>query len=451
MNLKEACEQYLQYTGLGYEATGTGEHGQLQWMHQGPHGGFWLCLQPLPSLDMLLVGAVYPDFVPRNRLDQIMELGHRLNTLPLPGVFVVDVEWGQFRFEQRMDVGREGVLDTDKVAESLTFATGVLDSLMENFRAVCDGRLSAKECVEEDSEALMAALDDRLSIRDALAGDQVQNIGMGGPEVPEDDLARASGWCSPEQLLSGHADTLTPIPPEVGSLDSLIGLRRENQDYGVAFTCDQSSHSPVVLAVADGLGGHPGGRAASFLACSGVVSAAARSAGLSPQNLLAVLRDGAESTLAGFAWRQPPETCLTTLILVVATSERYYLCWIGDGGAAIRRRDGKWLTAMEPHRGSSGMLNHVGAFLGAQRRGFWSISEFPRMAGDLLVVGSDGLMERTFHLEAFFRKPRQQVADGACLQDAMSRYLEDCVTRHPHVFDDNLTLVCLLTPDAGES
>lgn len=452
MNLKEACALFLQETGLDYEDTGPGSHGQLQWMHHGSRGDFWLCLQALPRQSLLLVSAVYPDFVPRKRLDQVMELAHRLNCLPLPGVFVLDVEWGQLRFEQRLEAGRDGVLDTDGLRESLTRGADALDALQECLQAVCIGQMTAREVFGECAASLTALFED--SSGDPSVARAPQPAMPSAKPVThadaEDGLGHDCGWRPPAALLSEHTATLCALPPAVASLDTLIGLRHENQDYGVAFRQGHGIDAPVIIAIADGLGGHPGGRAASFLACSGAVSAAARSTGLTPHNLLAMLRDGAECTLSRFAQRQPPETCLTTLILAVVTADRYHLAWLGDGGAAIRRQDGQWLEAMIPHRGSSGMQNHVGAFLGARRHGFWSISEFERHAGDLLVAGSDGVMERTFQLEAFFRKPLREVAQGACLQDAMSRYLESCVSRHPRVFDDNLTLACLLTPTCGE-
>ena len=448
MTLNEACEQYLLYAHPDYAVSGESDHALLWWNHVGRSGHFTVSLQPWPRLSKLSLSAEYPDDIPADRLAQIMELTARVNSTELCGLLLLDPTLSRLRMALSLDVGADGVLDVGLLGESLAIVTDAMDSLMPCIRRVCAGKCSALQAYEDWDAATareMEGLKAHEPVHPLISENVMQH------ETPAqcsrmDDLTQKSGWRTPGELLALQAERLSPVSRSRGSLTSLIGSRSENQDYGLLFRCGHGEDDPVVMAIADGLGGHPGGRAASYLACRGVIDAAASAITKDPHALQAILRQGAESTLSSFAMQQPPGTCLTTLIIAVATPDRYELSWIGDGGAAIRRSDGQWLTAMTPHRGPSGLLNEVGAFLGANRHGYWSVSSFDRLPGDLLVVGTDGVMERTLNLNSFFKEALQRIAQGVSVQDAMTRRLENCVERHPLVFDDNLTLASLYTP-----
>ncbi len=265
------------------------------------------------------------------------------------------------------------------------------------------------------------------------------------PQIDE-ELVQQCGWCDATTLMATFSPQVSPLPRQMASLHSLTAGRSWNEDYGLAFALTDPTRPWVVMAVADGLGGHPGGRAASHLACRGVITAASSSQAHSPEDFIAELQAGATQTVAEFASRAPEDYCLTTLIIVVATSQSYFLAWIGDGGVRIRRSDGHWLKAMEPHRGSSGLSFDVGGCLGAVIRGEWETAVVERLTGDLLAVGSDGVMEPVTDFESFFQAPLTHHRQNMDLQASMGAWLDECVRAHPDYFEDNLTLAVLMTP-----
>lgn len=258
------------------------------------------------------------------------------------------------------------------------------------------------------------------------------------------NFTESCGWLEPDALLNSLQ--LSPVDPKTASVTSLIAARHENQDYAITFQMIRGRTKLTIMAVADGLGGHPGGRAASFLACKGIAEAAMASKTGDPDSLLAELRRGAEQAVSAFASRTPPETCLTTAIIAVISKDRYHLTWLGDGGALIRRQTGNWMSVMIPQRGATGALNDVGGALAAFRFGNWSVAEERRQPGDLFMIGSDGVTERISDPEAFFQTPWSHVTQGVALQSAMTDWLTWCSQEDPSSFDDNMSLVTLMTP-----
>lgn len=266
---------------------------------------------------------------------------------------------------------------------------------------------------------------------------------------PEDkNFAEICGWTPSDLLLSSYWPILQSLSKKTSSVTSLIGKRSENQDYGIAFQRKDNESSCVIMAVADGLGGHPGGKVAAYLACKGVVDAASVIITSDLNHLLAELRTGAARSLASVAEHTPPSTCLTTVIIAVVTDKCYLVTWLGDGGAYIRRSNAVWQSVMEPHRGPSGYEFEVGACLGAVQKGTWLTSESVWCRGDLFMIGTDGVTERTAAArETFFKRPLLRVAEGVDLQKAMTDWLTICATNYPDHFDDNMTLAALMTPD----
>jgi len=451
--LISACADYLGRAGIPFEEAGDGEYAWLHFEHAGQAMPIEVKLQAWPTLEQLTVSAWFPVSVPSDMRAAVAELIARLNGSDLAGVFILDFNNGDLSFERTLDI-EFGILPVNVLSKTLYLVVNALDSCHPCLREVISGRQSAHDSYRiwnqemADSglsrlEGLMSATEDRVE-RHECNQEILNHRGM----MPQmmDNYTELSGWTEPATLLAVHSTLLFPLEEHAAFFTSLIGGRSENQDYGLVFRLGSAESSPVILVVADGLGGHPGGRAASYLACKGVAEAAASHADLEAHELLAVLQRGAEASVAAFAAQMPPETCLTTVIVAVVMADKYCLAWVGDGGACVRRRHGQWESLMEPHRGPSGQLHEVGAYLGAQRYGFWSVSESPRLGGDLLLLGTDGVMERTFSLETFFRRPRISMADGATIQTAMTDWLLECAQKHPLVFDDNLTLTGLITP-----
>lgn len=264
----------------------------------------------------------------------------------------------------------------------------------------------------------------------------------------DQNLDLQCGWRESAALFSAFAPRISPLPCNQGSLHCLTAGRPVNEDYGIAFILNDPARPLTIIAVADGLGGHPGGRAASYLASLGILSAAASLPTDHPQNFLQGLMEGAAYSVATFAARMPEGCCLTTAIIVLVTGDTYYLAWIGDGGARIRRHNGQWLSALEPQRGPSGLPFEVGGCLGAPLRGSWEMADVPRCAGDFLAVGTDGIMETVTDFEDFFRQPMARRHEGIEWQMALGEWLDHCLLAYPEHFTDNLTLVVLAPLDA---
>lgn len=262
------------------------------------------------------------------------------------------------------------------------------------------------------------------------------------------ELDLECGWRAASALLDAFAPHVSPLPGHQASLHCLTAGRLVNEDYGISFALNNPERPWTVIAVADGLGGHPGGRAASYLAALGVITAASCFPTDYPETFLQELMEGAAQSVADFATRMPEDCCLTTAIIVLAVADAYHLAWIGDGGALTRRTNGPWLRAMEPQRGPSGLPFEVGGCLGARVRGSWGKAVVARCPGDMLAVGTDGIMETVTDFEDFFRHPLSLQQQGIPLQDALGEWLDHCVATYPEYFTDNLTLAVLATADS---
>lgn len=264
-------------------------------------------------------------------------------------------------------------------------------------------------------------------------------------------ITSSANWQDTEKLLKQYRN-IQAVNSSCVSVNSFIAGRSENQDYAIAFNVNLGSHrirtqkrAVTVMAIADGLGGHPGGRAASFLVCKGILEAASSFAGQTkePDTFIAHLRRGAEHTLKEFASKQAVNTCLSTCIIAVFDQDKYYMSWIGDGGCFLFRSElNEWSLPMIPQRGSSGALNDVGGALGASRLGSWSVSEEIRLPGDIFMIGSDGLTERVIPAD-FFQIPIQNMTQHKLpnVQIEMTAFLEYCIKEHPDHFDDNVSLI----------
>ncbi|MCC7541330.1 MAG: protein phosphatase 2C domain-containing protein [Deltaproteobacteria bacterium] len=231
---------------------------------------------------------------------------------------------------------------------------------------------------------------------------------------------------------------------------SRCGGRKYNEDRATAFALGPYD----VIVCADGLGGHAGGSRAASL----VVEAAERHlrATLSVINAehMDLVEDavcgafaragsalGTEDSVLGLA-SLGIDGLRSTLVVAVATRTRYLVGAQGDGGALVRRSDGKLVQLMSPAK--AGAQNVLAASLGPVCEGQVEIRRAPRLAGDLLVVSTDGVADRV--QDSFYDALAEIVAKSGDVQTALGETLDE-LEHDRATFDDNMTLAALLTEE----
>ena len=228
------------------------------------------------------------------------------------------------------------------------------------------------------------------------------------------------------------------------ALVSLVGSRDENQDYGCLY--DIQGHQGELMHcffVADGCGGHIGGREASCLAVRAASEAVLQIAGThTPEDCVQAAFSAASAALitAGLYW--DANSLRTTLIVVLVDASHYYCGWIGDGGIDLHRANGKWLNVLVPHK--SGAQNLLAASLGPDQVGEPSYATYPRHAGDRMYMSSDGVFDVYDDPAQFwgswFENASVSRAPQTCLQELLAKCAEHTA------FDDNMTVAYLHTP-----
>lgn len=225
---------------------------------------------------------------------------------------------------------------------------------------------------------------------------------------------------------------------------SVAGTRDGNEDYVCAFELqDRMTHDTLhCMLVADGCGGHAGGRDASCLAVRAASEALISCHDVPPGERVRIAFDVASQALIDAGKQWPANSLRTTLIVVVATRTTYYCGWIGDGGIDLHRADGRWESLLKAHK--SGAQNLLAASLGPDLVGAPSFANHPRIAGDRLYLGSDGVFEVYDDVAAFwgtwFEAESLKRAPATCLRELL-----DACAKHS-AFDDNMSVAYLATP-----
>jgi serine/threonine protein phosphatase PrpC len=259
------------------------------------------------------------------------------------------------------------------------------------------------------------------------------------------DAVSAHAYVAPLDLMAAlqrqHRGTIRPLAAKGHALTSIAGTRHENEDYALAFGLAADPVTPLeCLVIADGCGGHPGGRDASHLAVRHAVEALLRDRSQAPQRMVASAFAAASAGLSRLGRYWGPNDLRTTLIVVVATPATYHVGWIGDGGCVLHRADGTWLTLMVPHRGAA--QNLLTASLGPKQEGEPSFAVERRLPGDRLYAGSDGVLDMVQPPE-FFAWFEERSAAGDAMQTCLDALLNACASDGR--FDDNLTVGVLVT------
>ncbi len=159
-----------------------------------------------------------------------------------------------------------------------------------------------------------------------------------------------------------------------------IGLKRRRMEDASYPACGYSAHRqpPFVVAVADGVGGMPGGREAALAAISAFED-------LSPTDL-----DSLKETLSEAARRVEDTGGFTTLSVLLVEWDGYTAVWIGDSPIIRISSSGPELVGGN-HRGPDGRITRV---LGYGEPVF-STTRIPTLDTLGVVVATDGL---TAHL-----------------------------------------------------
>lgn len=286
------------------------------------------------------------------------------------------------------------------------------------------------------------------------AGDSAEptdgsNLAIDAPTVtvlPLADLA----YIAPADLLTAlkraHPDRITPIAGNLHALTCVAGARDHNEDYACSFSLPQGADvAPLqCVLVADGCGGHKGGRDASYLAVRHAAESLLANTGLAPVAQLTKAFTSASDALRRIGtefWG--PRDLRTTLIILLATKEHYHLGWIGDGGAVVHRANGDWDVMLTPHKGEA--QNLLLASLGPTQDGEPTFVCVSRQPGDRLFMGSDGVFDVIEEPTQFWAWFESTVAEGHAPQTQMDALME-AAGKDKH-FDDNLTVAYLHTPN----
>jgi serine/threonine protein phosphatase PrpC len=245
-----------------------------------------------------------------------------------------------------------------------------------------------------------------------------------------------------------------PEGPWAAGLATAKGnVRTENQDYGLCFQLDDDHD---VLIVADGCGGIPYGRRAAYVATVTAAASVVQTYRKAPLLFTPHAQDAAAQAIKDAAHRlavegdklnvtESRDGLRTTLIVLVGNRREVAYAYIGDGGGCVVRASGAVESFLTPQKASPLALNVLAASLGPSIEGEFVTGTIKRMAGDLVIVGTDGVFDR---VGPEFPKDvlRGCIQFGGDLQATADRVVEELAAFKDaggHVCDDNMTLALM--------
>lgn len=226
------------------------------------------------------------------------------------------------------------------------------------------------------------------------------------------------------------------------------GPRARQEDFCISFEIDAGCGSYSVSIVADGCGGHAGGRIASFIATSAAAIFVADEIinGTGNPNaestaILAIEQAASALRLAAVSTAMPLSTSLrSTLIIAIADENTYSFAHAGDGAAVVAS------TQLKQHR-------HVLTPAKGERNNQLTSSVGPKIVGeigsgtaawqddDLLISCSDGVADLV--VEEFYPTLAE-----CCVNESYSKAASgmlDVLAQSPHV-SDNMALAIIGRP-----
>lgn len=247
----------------------------------------------------------------------------------------------------------------------------------------------------------------------------------------------------PIEMAATAADTVQPDREWPVGVASSEGTRTSQED-----ACDVLHLAGVdVLVVADGLGGHPGGKRAAQLATTSILDLIRRQLPAittnDPELLVSVLRSAfarasdalrIEADDTGLA-RLGVDALRTTALVLVATLDHYVVGGIGDGLVLVRREDG----SLESLHEVTGKLaqNLLEGSLGPTHHGEPAFEIAPRLPGDLALLATDGVSDRV--TPPFYEGLHLGLREGRSVNEVLEEAMR-VVDDNPATFDDNATL-----------
>ena len=254
-------------------------------------------------------------------------------------------------------------------------------------------------------------------------------------------------------LATASGAQFSAAPPEVAPSRWGVGIathcghvRSENQDFGIAFRvagCD-------VVCLADGLGGLPRGldaarAAVAAAAWSAVQTLQAPEAKASPHLVSEKALLDAAAALASRGICDRISGSLhgfrTTLMVLTATPNAFGLAYAGDGGGVVVHASGEVEPLLLPQK-ANGQPNVVAASLGPILQGEPQIFLFQRCEGDVVLLGTDGVFDRTpgTFPKAVVRALVERDGDAKAVATSVVTDLAGATDASGYICDDNLSI-----------
>lgn len=243
------------------------------------------------------------------------------------------------------------------------------------------------------------------------------------------------------------------IPPEaLSAIASIKGhIRNDNQDYCLALQFGNVS----ALLSADGCGGSPHGAYAAYTAVRGAAKFLVENDCGNPASDIGPLAQKAlfhaSDTMAKIAGSTTPpitDGFRTTLIVILADTQRYAFAYAGDGGGVVLRRDGRVEQFLFPQKMDIDTPDVIATSLGPMLEGEPACGSIPRYPGDLLLTGSDGLWDYvrpSFPLAAAHELANEHNSIRKAATALVGK-LADAIDQQGYICRDNITLGMISTP-----
>jgi PPM family protein phosphatase len=180
-----------------------------------------------------------------------------------------------------------------------------------------------------------------------------------------------------------------------------------------------------VVAVFDGLGGHPAGDVASTAAAESLRAAATKAAS-SAEDLVAALQAAHDAVLEQAATGPDRTGMATTAVVATLHDGSARIAHVGDSRAYLRDADGRLRQVTRDH----GMGGYITQALGLDRGVDPDVTELPTPPGTRLMLCSDGLsnMVEAADIGALLGSGAAQDACDALVEAALERGGIDNVT-----------------------
>ncbi len=175
-------------------------------------------------------------------------------------------------------------------------------------------------------------------------------------------------------------------------------VRDDNQDYGLCFNIGKYQ----VMIVADGMGGPPYGKRASYSVVKASAFSIMKDLGKRYKIFKPVLRDVVKQAVrtASMALSAKADKVdsykkglRTTLIVIIADKHEYVYGYIGDG-SIILFQGNSFIHLLNPHKANMYIPNLLTASLGPTIHGEMVLGSHERKPNDFLITGTDGIFDR---------------------------------------------------------